>query len=80
MSTTSRAISRDLKDVAAKTAVTACGDAEATHDGIVERQMSWLDRWIDARMNGTAAPSCTPFATLGGASAPVCATPPTNED
>ncbi len=61
--------------------VTACGDPEAGHDGIVERQMSWLDGWIDARVRGVDSPGCTAFATLGpGGAAATCATPPTNDD
>jgi len=73
-------LARDVKDVESPTSVTACGDSEATHDGVVERQMSWLDRWIDSRLRGESMPSCAPFASLGAGGAPVCATPPTNED
>lgn len=68
------------KDGATKL-VTACGDPEAGHDGVVERQMAWLDGWIDAGVRGVAAPTCAPFSALGpGGKAATCATPPTNED
>jgi len=73
-------LARDVQGIASPTTITACGDPEATHDGVVERHMAWLDRWIDARVTGAAAPACGAFAALGGASAPVCATPPTNND
>jgi hypothetical protein len=64
------------------TTITICGDPEADHGGVIERDMDWIAQWIDARVGGQPdPPGCPGTAPLQPAdgSPLVCATPPVNE-
>jgi hypothetical protein len=60
---------------------TVCGDAEADHTGVVQRDMDWVSQWIAARATGQPdPPGCPgpgPLAPAGGTLS--CAVPPTNQ-
>ena len=72
----------DLASASAPTTtLTVCGDAQADHGGVVQRDMDWIAQWIDTRVRGLPDPPGCPGTTpLQPASGPlVCATPPVNE-
>jgi pimeloyl-ACP methyl ester carboxylesterase len=74
-------LARDLAAVAQPTtSLTICGDPDADHTGVVQRDIDWVARWIDARVTGNDPPDCLGTAPLqppGGTL--TCATPPSND-
>jgi pimeloyl-ACP methyl ester carboxylesterase len=42
------------------TSVTACSDPDAVHVTVPQRNVAWAIQWIDATLDGTALPTCTP--------------------
>lgn len=76
-------IAADLKLAPmAKATLTVCGDKEATHGSVVERNAGWVTQWLSARFGlGTDPPACKGTDELKPANGPLtCATPPPNED
>ncbi|GAC1529830.1 MAG: hypothetical protein NVS3B10_26220 [Polyangiales bacterium] len=62
---------------AATATLTACGDKDADHAGVITNGVDWTMRWVAAVVKGDKAPACPGFDAIG---APKCATPPTNTD
>lgn len=54
------------------TAITTCADPDGDHSSGPRKQAAWVNDWIAARVDGTAAPTCTaPKAPAdGGAACP----------
>ena len=77
-------IKKDIADAgaAAKITLTVCGDKDADHGGVVQRNMDWVNTWIGARLRGEKDPSCAGREVLVTAKGDpiVCATPPENVD
>jgi hypothetical protein len=74
-------LARDLQSASAPTTtLTICGDSGADHTGIVQRNIDWVARWIDARVTGQpdppGCPGTAPLQPPGGTL--TCATPPLN--
>jgi Alpha/beta hydrolase family len=61
---------------------TTCVDAEATHDTLIRPQLSWVMRWLNSRLLGSAEPeACPGTAELGEAFAELeCTSPGGNVD
>jgi pimeloyl-ACP methyl ester carboxylesterase len=64
----------------ATTTFTVCGDADADHTGVVQRDMDWVSQWFAARAAGQpdppGCPGTAPLQPAGGTL--TCATPPAN--
>jgi pimeloyl-ACP methyl ester carboxylesterase len=76
-------IAADFSEPGATASFTACADAEATHNGLLSRDMGWVIRWIEARTIGTPEPEvCRGPETLQleGGGAVACPEPPGNTD
>ena len=76
---------RDLKKVAmAKATLTLCGDKEATHGSVIERNMAWVVKWATARLGGGPEPAaCTTIDALkpdGGGDLTCPGLPPNDKD
>ncbi|HVY44750.1 MAG TPA: hypothetical protein VHB21_02680 [Minicystis sp.] len=68
------ALVRDLKGHEDR--LTYCGDAGATHGGVVERDVDWVVQWIDhATGHGPAPKACPAFAPKDGMGQPVACNP-----
>jgi hypothetical protein len=63
------------------TTLTICGDAQADHSGVVERDIDWVARWVGTRAAGQpdppGCPGTAPLQPPGGTL--TCATPPPND-
>jgi alpha-beta hydrolase superfamily lysophospholipase len=73
-------LERDLS--ATEGALTYCGDDEATHGSVVERDVAWVRTWVAHVASGGPAPApCDAFAPVDGGGAPItCPTTPPNSD
>ena len=62
------------------TTLTICGDADADHSGVAQRDTEWITQWIGTRAAGQpdppGCPGTAPLQPDGGTLA--CATPPAN--
>jgi pimeloyl-ACP methyl ester carboxylesterase len=64
----------------ATTTFTVCGDADADHTGVIQRDIEWVSQWIGTRATGQpdppGCPGTAPLQPAGGTL--TCATPPAN--